>query len=302
MPTAEEYLRPDVIQQVARLDLKARFIVEGFLSGLHGSPYHGFSAEFSEHRKYTIGDDLKSVDWSVFGRTDRFYVKKFEAETNLNCYLLVDVSESMAYSWGGVITKLQYCTYLAAALGYLMISQQDAVALATFDSEIVGYVPAKSKRVHLGAILAALSAAQRHRPSALSRSLHSAAELFRRRGLVLLFSDLLPQPEESREDIMAALRHFTYRGHDLICFHVLDHAELSLPHEGPTRFVDVETDRHIKLQPEAVREDYRREIRGFIEYFRQSCAEARFDYVQVDTSVSFDRVLIAYLTNRKSHF
>jgi len=302
MPTAEEYLRPEIIQQVARLDLKARFIVEGFLSGLHDSPYHGFSSEFSEHRKYTIGDDLKTIDWSVFGRTDRFYVKKFEAETNLNCYLLVDVSESMAYSWGGAITKLQYCTCLAAALGYLMIGQQDAVGLATFDSEIVRYVPPKSKRVQLTAILAALSGAPRGRASRIGLSLHSAAELFRRRGLVILLSDLIPHPEESREDLMAALQHFTYRGHDLICFHVLDHAELTLPHEGPTRFIDTETDQRVKLEPAAAREGYRREIQAYIEYLRASCAQARFDYVQVDTSVSFDRVLIAYLTNRKSHF
>ena len=302
MPAAEEYLRPDVIQQVARLDLKARFIVEGFLSGLHRSPYHGFSPEFSEHRKYTIGDDLKTIDWGVFGRTDRFYVKQFQAETNLNCYLLVDVSESMAYSWGGVITKLEYSIYLAAALGYMMIRQQDAVGVATFDSDLTGYLPPKTTRAHLASILAALSRAQRHLPSRLSASLHSAAETFRRRGLVILLSDLIPPPGESREDVMTALRHFTYRGHDLICFHVLDHAELVLPQEGPIEFVDVETDQRVKLQAEAVREDYRREIGRFMDYFRQSCAEARIDYVPVDTSVSFDRVLVAYLINRKGHF
>jgi len=302
MPGAEEYLRPEVIQQVARLDLKAKFIVEGFLAGLHDSPYHGFSTEFSEHRKYTVGDDLKNLDWSVFARTDRFYVKKFEAETNLNCYLLVDVSESMAYSWGGAITKLDYSIFTAAALGYLMISQQDAVGLATFDSELVSYVPPRSKRRHLAGLLGALSGALRHRPSRLGHCLHRAAELFPRRGLAILFSDLIPPPEESEQDVVEAMQHLTYRGHDLICFHVLDHSELFLPHEGPTRFVDSETGRQITVRPEAVREDYRREMRRLVDYYRERCAEARIDFVEVDTSVSFGRVLVAYLTSRKSHF
>jgi len=302
MPTAEEYLRPDVIQQVARLDLKAKFIVEGFLAGLHDSPYHGFSTEFSEHRKYAVGDDLKNVDWGVFGRTDRFYVKKFQAETNLHGYLLVDVSESMAYSYGGVITKLEYSTFMAAALGYLMIGQQDAVGLATFDSDLVSYVPPRSRRSHLSGILAALSAGMRHRPSRLSFSIHRAAELFPRRGLAILFSDLIPPPEETEEDVIKALQHLTFRGHDVICFHVLDHAELFLPHEGPTRFVDSESGHQVTVQPEAVREDYRRQVRRLVEFYRERCAQAQIDFVQVDTSVSFDRVLVAYLTSRKSHF
>jgi len=302
MPNVEEYLRPDVIRQVARLDLKARFIVEGFLAGLHNSPYQGFSTEFSEHRKYSVGDDLKNIDWNVFARTDRFYVKRFQAETNLNCYLLVDVSESMAYSHGGAITKLEYSTYIAAALGYLMISQQDAVGLATFDSELVGYVPARSKRAHLAGLLGVLARALRHRPSRIGWSLHRAAELFPRRGLVILFSDLIPAGEESPESVVQALTHLTYRGHDVICFHVLDHAELSLPFEGPSRFIDTETGRQVKLRPEAIRADYRREIERFCENYSRRCAEAEIDYVEVDTSVSFDRVLIAYLMSRRSHF
>jgi len=302
MPKAEEYLRPDIIQQVARLELKAKFIVEGFLAGLHDSPYQGFSTEFSEHRKYTVGDDLKNMDWNVFGRTDRFYVKKFEAETNLNCYLLVDVSESMSYSWGGVITKLQYGCCIAAALGYLMIGQQDAVGLATFDEDLVSYVPPKSKRTHLAGLIGALSGAERHRPSRIGRSLHRAAELFPRRGLAILFSDLIPSPDESAQDVMEALEHLTYRGHDVICFHLLDHAELSLPFEGPTRFTDTETQVQVTVQPEAIREEYHQQIARFIGYYRDRCAEARIDFVQVDTSVSFDRVLVAYLVNRRSHF
>ncbi len=313
MAGIKEYLRPDIIQQVTRLDLKARFIVEGFLAGLHESPYHGFSSEFSEHRKYVVGDDLKDIDWNVYARTDRHYIKKFQAETNLNAYLLVDVSESMAYSYGrGAMTKLDYSICIAAALGYLMISQRDAVGLATFDDDLVRFVPPRSRRAHLAGIIGALGQSLRHRPSRLGACLHRAAELFRRRGLVILLSDLIPSAEEDLEDVMEALRHLRYRGHDVICFHVLDHAELDLPYQGPTRFVDSESGRDLRVQPEAVREDYRREVREFIEFFRRGCAGGQrpagavasgaMDYVQVDTSLSFDRVLLPYLAARKSRF
>ena len=302
MPAAEEYLRPDVIQQVARLELKARFIVEGFLAGLHDSPYQGFSTEFSEHRKYSVGDPLKDIDWNVYGRTDRFYVKKFEAETNLNCYLLVDVSRSMGYSYGEAMSKKDYAVCIGAALGYLMIGQQDAVGLGTFDDELIRYVPPRSRRSHLAGVIGALTEAERDRPSRISRSLHKAAELFRRRGLVVVLSDLIPHPDESEQEVADALKHLTYRGHDVICFHVLDHAELSLPYEGPTRFIDSETGHQVTVQPEAIREEYLSEIEEFIEFYHSRCLEAGIDYVQVDTSVSFDQVLTAYLVNRKGHF
>ncbi|MBS3764729.1 MAG: DUF58 domain-containing protein [Candidatus Brocadiia bacterium] len=301
MPSAEEYLRPDVIQQVSRLDLQAKFIVEGFISGLHDSPYQGFSTEFSEHRKYSPGDDLKNIDWNVYGRTDRYYIKKFEAETNLSCYLLVDVSSSMQYSYGG-ITKLKYSCCMAAALGYLMINQQDAVGLATFDEDLVHYVPPKSKRSHLTGILSGLDAEPRDRPSRIGPSLHKAAELFPRRGLAVLFSDLIPTPDENEKEIIEALDHLIYRGHDVICFQVLDHAELTMPYEGRTRFRDMETQEEVVVQPEALQEDYQREIRQFADYYKEKCGETDIDYVLVDTSVSFDRVLVTYLTNRREHF
>jgi len=316
MPKIEEYLRPDVIQKVARLDLKARFIVEGFLSGLHESPYHGFSSEFSEHRRYSVGDDLKELDWNVYAHTDRFYIKKFEAETNLNTYLLVDVSPSMAYSYGRAVTKLQYATYLAAALGYLMLRQQDAVGLATFDTDVLGYIPPGSRRTHLAGLLGLLASsagagkrgasaqapARGPKDGSLARALHRGAELLRRRGLVILLSDLIPPPDEPPGRVVEALRHLTYRGHDVICFQVLDHAELTLPHRGPTRFVDPETGRSVKAYPDAVRREYIRQVNAFIEGYRLACGEARIDHVLVDTSVSFDRVLVSYLVARKGHF
>ena len=302
MRNVEEYLRPDVIQEVARLDLKAKFIVEGFISGLHDSPYYGFSSEFSEHRKYTVGDDLKHIDWNVYARTDKHYIKRFEAETNLDCHILLDVSESMAYSYGGVISKLEYAIYMAAALGYLMVHQQDSVGLITFDEEVTNIVPAKSKRSHLVSILGVLASGLRHRPSRLAPCLHRAADVLRKRGLVILFSDLIPAEDEDQDQVVEALQHIKYRGHDLICFQLLDHAEVTFPFEGPTQFVDVESLRALKADPEALAASYRRELRQFIERYRDACRKDNVDFVQVDTSDSFDRVLLSFLRTRQTRF
>jgi len=307
MPTPEEYLRPEVIQQVARLDLKARFILDGFLSGLHDSPYRGFSGEFSEHRRYNPGDELRNIDWNVFARTDRFYVKCFEAETSLYCYPLVDVSESMAYKHAGKVTKLEYCTYLAAALGYLMMNQGDGVGLVTFDEEIINFLPARNKRSHLLELLGLLCAGTRNRPSHLADSLHEVAELLPKRGLIILFSDLIPGPRgserESQQQVIEALHHLRYRGHDVICFQVLDRAELEFPFTSTARLVDVESPRtRVKVEPQAVRQGYLREFGAFIERYRQECQRAEIDFTQVDTSVSFDLALMSYLNARRSHF
>jgi uncharacterized protein (DUF58 family) len=302
MRAIEEYLRPDVIQQVARLDLKAKFIVEGFISGLHDSPYYGFSSEFSEHRKYSIGDEPKYIDWKVFARTDKFYVKRFEAETNLNCHIVLDASESMAYSYGGVITKIEYGIYMAAALGYMMINQQDNVGLVTFDEELTRVVPPKSKRSHLVALLGVLARSQRHRPSRLAHCLHRAAEVLRARGLVIVFSDLIPSEGETQEDVVEGLRHLRYRGHDVICFQLLDHAEVTFPFEGPTQFVDVESLKALRADPEAVAPVYRDEVRRFIERYRDACRSDNMDFLAVDTVDSFDRVLLSFLRARQTRF
>jgi len=302
MRAIEEYLRPDVIQEVLRLDLKARFIVEGFISGLHDSPYHGFSSEFSEHRKYSSGDDPKHIDWKVFARTDKFYIKRFQAETNLDCHILLDASESMAYSHGGVITKLEYGIYMAAALGYMLVNQQDNVGLVTFDQEVTSVVPAKSKRSHLIALLGVLARSLRHRPSRLARCLHYAADLLHARGLLILFSDLIPSEEENQEMVVDGLRHLRYRGHDVICFQLLDHAELTFPFQGPAQFIDVESLKALRADPEAVASVYRDEVQRFIEGYRAACRDDQIDFVQVDTADSFDRVLLSFLRARQKKF
>ena len=298
MGTAEQFLRPEVIQSVARLDLKAKFIVEGFIAGLHDSPYHGFSTEFSEHRKYVHGDDLKDIDWNVYARTDRYYVKKFQAETNLSCYLVVDVSESMMYRYGKGLTKLEYATCLAASLGYLMTKQQDAVGLVTFDEDVTAFLPPKSKRGHLTAVIGALSRAPAGRETRLPESLHHTAELLRDRGLVVLFSDLLCD----LDPLLDSLHHFRYRGHDVIVFHVLDEAEAKFPFEGPTRFQDVEGSDEVTVDSRAVRRAYLDELRKFTEALEARCSETQIDYVQVDTSVGFDKVLMSYLMARRARF
>src|SRR5476649_2033961 len=210
MKKSESYLRPEVIQQVARLDLRAKFIVEGFLQGLHASPFQGFSVEFSEHRKYTAGDDLKDLDWNVYAKTDKYYLKKFQAETNLTGYLVIDLSASMNYTYRGELTKFDYAVSLAAALGYLMIRQQDPVGLIAFDTEIRASLPPKSRRSQLGNILALLSGLQPTGATDIAGCLHRVAAACKSRGLVMIFSDLLAEPQP----ILDALYHLRHRGHD----------------------------------------------------------------------------------------
>ncbi|MHC4481065.1 MAG: DUF58 domain-containing protein [Planctomycetota bacterium] len=229
-------------------------------------------------------------------------VKRFEAETNLDCHVLLDASESMAYSCGGVITKLEYAIYMAAALGHMMIHQQDNVGLLTFDEDVTNVVPARSKRSHLVSLLGVLAGALRHRPSRIARCLHRAADILRKRGVVILFSDLIPPEAEDQEEVIDGLRHIRYRGHDVICFQLLDHAEVTFPFEGPAQFIDVESLRALRADPEAVAVTYREELRRFIERYRSACRDEEVDFVQVDTADSFDRVLMSFLRTRQRKF
>jgi len=296
MPLAlEEYLRPDVIQQIQRLDLKARFIVEGFLAGLHSSPFQGFSVEFSEHRKYTAGDDIRQIDWNVYAKTDRFYIKKFEAETNLECYLLVDCSASMGYATGGRMTKMDYSICLAAAMGYMMVHQQDSVGLVTFDEKIRSFLPPKCSLSHLMNLLATLA---RTKPSActnLAAAMHEAAERIRKRGLIILLSDLLAE----QADVIDAMHHLRFRGHDLIIFQVLDHSEVAFDFDGQTRFEEPESGDHVDADPQAIRAAYQAELREFIDEYRRQCQSVRADFVTVDNSMTFDKALVEFLVQRQ---
>jgi uncharacterized protein (DUF58 family) len=298
MSAPEKYLRPEVIRQVARLDLRAKFIVEGFLAGLHASPFHGFSVEFSEHRKYTAGDDLKDLDWSVLARTEKYYVKKFEAETNLTGYLVMDLSASMAYTYRQELTKFDYAICLAAALGYLMIHQQDPVGLITFDTRIQASLPPRSKRTQLGTMLAVLANLRPSGQTDVANCLHQLAAMIHTKSLVMLFSDLLTDPEP----VMRSLHHLRHKGNEIILFHILDEAEAHFPFEGIIEFEDVEQPARLTVDAKGMRADYLKSLKEFQEYYRVECHKANIDYVAMDTSVSFDRALMEYLQQRQRRF
>jgi len=296
--SSEKYLRPEVIRQVARLDLRAKFIVEGFLAGLHASPYHGFSVEFSEHRKYVPGDDIKDLDWNVYAKTEKYYLKKFQAETNVTGYLVMDLSASMAYTYRQELTKFEYAICLAAALGYLMIHQQDPVGLVTFDTRIQTCLPPRSKRTQLGTILGLLANLKPSGQTDVAQCLHQLAAMIRSRSLVMLFSDLLTDPEP----VIEALHHLRHRGNEVILFHVLDEAEAHFPFEGIIEFEDVEEERRLTLDARNMRGDYMQALGEFKERYKSECAKARIDYVPVDTSVNFDRALMGYLLQRQKRY
>jgi uncharacterized protein (DUF58 family) len=298
MAAAEQYLRPEVIRQVARLDLRAKFIVEGFLSGLHASPFHGFSVEFSEHRKYVPGDDLKDLDWNVYAKTDKYYLKKFEAETNLTGYLVMDLSASMAYTYRQELTKFEYAICLAAALGYLMIHQQDPVGLVTFDTHIQASLPPRSKRTQLGTMLAVLANLKPSGQTDVARCLHQLAAMIRSKSLVMLFSDLLTDPAP----VLQSLHHLRHRGHEVILFHILDEAEVHFPFDGVVEFEDVEEPKKLVLDARGMRGDYLEAVGEFQDFYRRECAKANIDYVPMDTSVSFDKALMQYLLQRQKRF
>src|SRR5437773_4454728 len=266
----EKYLRPEVIHQVSRLDLRAKFIVEGFLAGLHASPFQGFSVEFSEHRKYVPGDDLKDLDWNVFAKTDKYYLKKFQAETNVTGYLMMDLSSSMAYTYRQELTKFEYGICLAAALGYLMIYQQDPVGLVTFDTKIRTCLPPRSKRTQLGTILAVLANLKPSGQTDVAASLHQVASMIRTKGLVMIFSDLLTDPEM----VLESLHHLRHRGNEVILFHILDEAEVHFPFEGVIEFEDVEAHDKLVLDARGMRSDYMSAVADFREAYREECAKA----------------------------
>jgi uncharacterized protein (DUF58 family) len=298
MVASEKYLRPEVIRQVSRLDLRAKFIVEGFLSGLHASPFQGFSVEFSEHRKYVPGDDLKDLDWNVYAKTDKYYLKKFQAETNVTGYLVMDLSASMAYTYRQELTKFDYAICLAAALGYLMIHQQDPVGLVTFDTRIQTSLPPRSKRTQLGTILSVLANLKPSGATEIAGCLHQLASMIRGKSLVMIFSDLLTEPEP----VLQALHHLRHRGHEIILFHILDEAEVHFPFEGLIEFEDVETPEKLTIDAKGMRGDYLEAIRSFQAHYRAECAKANIDYVAMDTSVSFDKALMEYLVQRQRRF
>lgn len=292
--TAEKYLKPEVIQTIKRLDLRAQFIIRGFMHGLHASPLHGFSVEFSEHRKYTSGDDPKDIDWLIFAKTDKYYVKKFEAETNLTGYIAVDSSRSMGYTFRQDMSKFEYSICLAAALAYLMIHQQDPVGLITFDEKIKRSLAPKSRRSQLATILSLLSQLKPEGTTDVAASLQQLAAMLKHASLVMVFSDLLGE----EGDILRSLHRLRHSGHDVILFHVLDEAEVRFPFHGRIELEDPESGESLQGNADAFKRDYLRELNDFRNRLHKECARSQIDYVPLDTSMQFDRALIEYLTRR----
>ncbi|MGL6193934.1 MAG: DUF58 domain-containing protein [Thermoguttaceae bacterium] len=292
--TAEKYLRPDVIQSIKRLDLRAQFIFRGFMHGLHKSPLHGFSVEFSEHRKYTPGDDPNDIDWLIFAKTDKYYIKKFEAETNMVGYLVVDSSRSMGYTFRQEMTKFDYAICIAAALAYLMIHQQDPVGLITFDEKIRRSLAPKSRRSQLATVISLLSQLKPEGETDVAASLIQLASMLKHQSLVMVFSDLLGDTDE----ILRSLHRIRHGGHDVILFHILDEAEVNFPFDGRVELEDPESGEIVRGNADAMKKDYLLELNAFREKLRRECAHSQIDFVPLDTSMQFDRALIEYLTRR----
>jgi len=289
-----QYLSPTLLSKLDNLSLKARMVVEGFIVGLHKSPYHGFSVEFSEHRSYGPGDEIRHIDWKLYGKTDRFFIKQFEEETNLLTHLLVDQSKSMDYS-SHEISKLEYAKIMSASLAYLMLKQQDAVGLTLFDSKIRDYLPPRSKSSHLNALFSRLNKIKPGPETAIAPMLHKSAKAIKKRGLIILISDLFDNPD----DVISGLKHFRYKGHEVLVIHVLDPQELSLKFNERTRFKDMETGEEIITEPWHIQKDYQQSISEFCNYYKSICRKNKMDYIIANPDRPLDSVLTEYLVKRK---
>ena len=313
------FLDPTILARIGNLELIAKFVVEGFISGLHKSPYHGFSVEFSQYRQYMPGDDTKHIDWKAYARTDRYYIKQFEEETNLNCYLLLDTSESMMHpsddeqtndatadgNGAGTprLTKLRYSSFLIASLAYFMAKQRDAVGFAYFDDVLRQYLPARSSTSHLHSILLTLETLQTTKNTRMGTPLHQIAERLTKRGLVLFISDLY---DENHEEVVAGLEHLRYEGHEVIVFHVLAQQELEFADfevgrssEALIRFIDSENDAEIITTPQAIQESYLSNFNDFLDTYRLALRQADIDYNIITTATPIDLALASYLAKRQ---
>jgi uncharacterized protein (DUF58 family) len=290
-----KFLDPKVLNKITRLDLKARHIVEGFMGGMHKSPYHGFSVEFAEHREYAPGDDLKHLDWKVFGRSDRLFIKEYELETNLRSHILLDTSESMDYG-GRETTKLELASHIAASMAYLILRQQDSVGMVCFDKEVKSFIPTSSSMGHLRPILGTLAQSEGKNKTDLGAVLNALAERIQRRGLIILISDLFDKPDV----LLKSLQHFSHKRHDVIVFHVLDEYELTFPFERMTLFEGLEDYPKQLIDPRSLRKAYLAEVNQFCEDMRKGCVRQMIDYVRISTDQDLDVELTKYLASRLS--
>jgi uncharacterized protein (DUF58 family) len=303
IPSYMRLLDPDALAKIGRLELIARGVVEGFVSGRHRSPYKGFSVEFAEHRQYVPGDDIRDLDWRVFGKSDRYYIKQYIEETNLRCTILLDASGSMKYTGtqaakldGKALSKFEYAQYLAASLAHLMIHQQDAVGLVTFDTKVRRYIPARSRVSHLRALLEELCNTTPGDETALAPIFDDIAERAHRRGMIVIISDMFDEPDA----LLKAMHHFRYRKHEVMLLHVMAEEELTFPFDQWTIFRDLEVQgQRVQLDPKSVRAEYVEQVREFIRRLQLGCGQMSVDYVPMSTSRPFDTALARYLAGRR---
>jgi uncharacterized protein (DUF58 family) len=289
----KQFLSPEAVARISRMELEARHVVEGFLSGMHRSPYFGQSIEFAQHREYAPGDDVRRIDWKVWSKTDRYYIKQYEEETNLRTTLVVDVSESMQFG-SGKVTKFDYACSVAAAVAYLLLRQQDAVSLVAFDDEVRGVAPSRSRQTHLGAILSVLLQESPSRKTDMYEILKYIANEKTHKGMVVLVSDLFAP----REGLSRGLRLLRRRGHDVLVFHVLDDQELDFEYTGTTRFEGLEESGDLVCDPRSLRDGYLAAMHSFLDEIRRNCAGAVIDYQPIRTSEHIDAALRHYIKHR----
>ena len=288
------YLNPNVINQIDSLYLKAKMIVEGYMSGLHKSPYHGFSIEFSEHRAYGVGDEVKNIDWKLWSKTDKYYIKRFEEETNLLAHIFLDSSKSMNFSSTN-ISKFEYSKMIVATLSYLMMQQKDASGLVVFDSEIKSTIPPKNNKSHLNTILSIIENTKIGNDTNISKILHVGAEKIKKKGLVILVSDLLDDPNK----VINSLKHFKYNNNEVLVFHVLDPKERNLDYNDRTIFEDLETNQMIETEPWQINQSYKKEMDDLIQYYKTECLINKIDYNLLITNQNLEWVLSQFLIKRK---
>lgn len=290
-----KYLLPETVAQMSNLELIARLVVEGFITGLHRSPYHGFSVEFAEHRQYRPGDETRNIDWKAYARTNKYYVKQYEEETNLRCVIAIDSSASMNYKSKGNISKFDYAIYLTAALATLMIKQRDAVGVAVYNKDVDTYFPPKSKPSYLSEILKVLTEITPSQLTHTAKALDSLAERIKRRGLVVIMSDFM----DDADSVLNALKHFRHRNHEVIAFQILDPREIDFKLGPGATFRDMETGEEMISHPQHIQLSYSKQVKDFINIIRTECYNHNIDYNLVDTSIPFDKAMKEYLTKRK---
>ena len=287
-------LSNEAISKLDNLHIKAKKVVEGFIVGLHRSPYHGFSVEFSDHRPYGLGDEVRHIDWKLWGKTNRFFVKRYEEETNLKAHILIDCSRSMSYK-SNEISKLEYAKILGASLSYMLIKNQDAVGFYAFDSKVKKIIQPKSTKSHLSSLLNEMEKIKPGKKTNISKAIHECAEKTNKKGLVIVISDLM----DDEQKILTGLKHLLYKGHEVIVFHILDNEEVNFDFKDRIKFVDLESKETIIADTRQLQKTYRKKVSKFIDFYKQNCFKKKIDYVNLITSESLDVALSEYIIKRK---